>query len=49
MTGGRGGDTAAVEHERPARTRRWFRYTLPGASTAVAFACLSFNAVPASA
>ncbi len=39
-------ETAAAEEEPPPRLRRrdrWFRYTLPGAYTAVVFACLSFT------
>ena len=37
------GATAVAVEERSARSRRWFRYTLPGAWTAVAFACVSFT------
>jgi uncharacterized membrane protein len=39
-------ETAAAEEEPPSRVRRrdrWFRYTLPGAYTAVVFGCLSFT------
>lgn len=39
-------ETAAAEEEPLPRLRRrdrWFRYTLPGAYTAVVFACLSFT------
>jgi uncharacterized membrane protein len=45
VTGGRDRDAAAADEQAgpPARTRRWFRYTLPGAWTALAFACLSFT------
>jgi uncharacterized membrane protein len=35
-------DTAPAA-DRPRRRRRWFRYTLPGAWTALVFACLSFT------
>jgi uncharacterized membrane protein len=36
--------TEAEEPSRPVRRRdRWFRYTLPGAYTALVFACLSFT------
>ncbi|HEY6746114.1 MAG TPA: alpha/beta-hydrolase family protein [Mycobacteriales bacterium] len=44
VTDGLDDDTTAVaEEERPARARRWFRYTLPGSSVALLFACLSFT------
>jgi hypothetical protein len=40
VTDGRDGRTAVDRPERPARSHRRFRYALPGAWTAVAFACL---------
>ncbi len=44
MTDGLDPDTDAVEDEPPrARSRRWFRYTLPGMWTALLFACLAFT------
>ncbi|HST64291.1 MAG TPA: alpha/beta-hydrolase family protein [Mycobacteriales bacterium] len=43
VTDGPGSDTAVVAEERPARSRRWFVYTLPGAWSALVFACLSFT------
>jgi uncharacterized membrane protein len=43
VTDGPDSDTTVVEHERPPRSRRWFVYTLPGAWSALLFACLSFT------
>jgi uncharacterized membrane protein len=43
VTDGPAEESTAAERERPARRRRWLRYTLPGACLAVAFACLSFT------
>lgn len=38
-----GGTPAGVGRERPPRRGAWLRYTLPGAWTALVFACLSFS------
>lgn len=43
VTDGPDSDSTVVADEPPAPRRRWFVYTLPGAWTALVFACLSFT------